>query len=52
MALRPGRTTRTVKRPWTRVSKRKPKKSYAVGVPHPRIHVFEMGNKKKMWRMR
>ena len=47
MALRPGRTTRTVKRPWTRVSRRKPKKSYVVGVPHSRIHIFEMGNKTK-----
>lgn len=46
MALRPGRTIRRKERPFTRVSKRKPKKSYVVGVPHPRIHVFEMGNKK------
>lgn len=46
MALRPGRTIRKTERPFTRVSKRKPKKSYVVGVPHPRIHVFEMGNKK------
>lgn len=49
MALRPGRTVRRVKRPWTRVSHRKPKKSYVVGVPHPRIHVFEMGNKNKQF---
>jgi len=47
MALRPGRTTRTIKRPWTRVSQRKPKKSYVVGVPFPRIHTFEMGAKDK-----
>lgn len=47
MGMRPGRTVRKVKRPWTRVSKRKPKKSYVVGVPHPKIHVFEMGNKTK-----
>ncbi len=45
MALRPGRTIKQKKRPYTRVSKRKPRKSYVVGVPHPRIHVFEMGNK-------
>lgn len=47
MTLRPGRAVRRKKRPWTRISIRKPKKSYVVGVPHPRIHVFEMGNKTK-----
>ncbi len=47
MALRPGRCTRRIRRPWTRISKRKPRKSYVVGVPHPRIHLFEMGNKVK-----
>jgi len=47
MALRPGRTTKRLERPWTRVSKRKPRKSYVVGVPYPRIHVFEMGNPSK-----
>lgn len=49
MAKRPGRTYRRVKRPWTRISKKKPKMSYVVGVPDPRIHVFEMGNKKKQF---
>ena len=47
MGLRPGRCTRRIKRPWTRISQRKPKKSYVVGAPHLKIHVFEMGNKKK-----
>ncbi|MEM5801167.1 MAG: 50S ribosomal protein L16 [Candidatus Aenigmatarchaeota archaeon] len=47
MALRPGRCVRRIKRPWTRVSQRKPKKSYVVGVPYPRIHNFEMGVKDK-----
>jgi len=47
MALRPGRCTRRVKRPWTRVSKKKPRKSYVVGVPGIKVHHFEMGNKKK-----
>ncbi len=47
MALRPGRTTRKLERPWTRVSKRKPRKSYVVGVPYSKIHVFEMGNADK-----
>ncbi len=45
MALRPGRVIKHKKRPWTRVSTKKPRKSYVRGVPHPRIHVFEMGNK-------
>ncbi|MFH1623177.1 MAG: 50S ribosomal protein L16 [Candidatus Aenigmatarchaeota archaeon] len=45
MPLRPGRVLKRKKRPWTRVSKSKPRKSYVVGVPHPRIHTFEMGDK-------
>jgi len=45
MTLRPGRTTRTIKRPWTRVSKRVPKKSYVKGVPVSKIHQFEVGAK-------
>ena len=36
---------RRVRRPYTRVSKKKPRKSYVVGVPYSRIHVFEMGKK-------
>jgi len=47
MAMRPGRTMRKLERPYTRISKRKPRKSYVVGVPHRRIRIFEMGNKKK-----
>ena len=46
MGLRPGRVIRKVERPWTRVSKHKPKKSYVKGVPFPKTHQFEMGNKK------
>ncbi|MFH7882641.1 MAG: 50S ribosomal protein L16 [Candidatus Aenigmatarchaeota archaeon] len=45
MALRPGRTVRKIERPYTRVSKKVPRKSYAVGVPLPKIHQFEMGNR-------
>ena len=44
--LRPGRVIRKVERPWTRVSKHKPKRSYVKGVPFPKTHQFEMGNKK------
>ena len=47
MALRPGRTTRKKVNPWTRVSRRKPRKSYAVGVPYSKIHIFNMGNAEK-----
>jgi large subunit ribosomal protein L10e len=45
MPLRPGRTVRRVKRPYTRVSKKVPRKSYVVGVPFPKTHQFEMGDK-------
>lgn len=45
MALRPGRILKQWKRPWTRVSKSKPRKSYVVGVPFPKIHTFEIGNR-------
>jgi len=45
MALRPGRTVRKIKRPYTRISKKKPRKSYVVGVPFPKIHQFEMGTR-------
>lgn len=49
MALRPGRAVVRIKRPWTRISITKPKKSYVVGVPHPKIHIFEMGNRTKQF---
>ena len=45
MGLRPGRTMRRLERPYTRVSTRKPRKSYVKGVPGIKIHHFEMGNK-------
>lgn len=45
MSLRPGRTVRQLERPYTRQSHRVPKKSYVVGVPFPKLHQFEMGNK-------
>jgi large subunit ribosomal protein L10e len=45
MALRPGRTVRSIERPYTRVSKKVPRKSYVVGVPFPKTHQFEMGSK-------
>lgn len=45
MPLRPGRTTKQLERPYTRVSRSKPRKSYVVGVPFPKTHQFEMGSK-------
>ncbi|MEM5882860.1 MAG: 50S ribosomal protein L16 [Candidatus Aenigmatarchaeota archaeon] len=45
MALRPGRTMRRIERPYTRISKKVPRKSYVVGVPYPKTHQFEMGNR-------
>jgi large subunit ribosomal protein L10e len=45
MALRPGRTMRKKERPYTRVSKKVPRKSYVVGVPYPKTRQFEMGNR-------
>jgi large subunit ribosomal protein L10e len=45
MALRPGRTMRRLERPYTRVSHKVPRKSYVVGVPFPKTHQFEMGNR-------
>jgi len=45
MTLRPGRTMRRIERPYTRVSKKVPRKSYVVGVPFPKTHQFEMGTR-------
>lgn len=45
MAKRPGRTMRKKKRPYTRVSKKKPKEGYVAGAPRPKIGLFEMGKK-------
>ena len=46
MALRPGKCYSTVKRPYTRVSKHKPRKSYVKGVPFAKIRSFESGKAK------
>lgn len=45
MAIRPGRCYHHIsKRPWTRISTRRPPKSYVKGVPASKIHQFEVGN--------
>jgi len=47
--LRPARTCRTVKgQAWTRVSQRKPRKSYVKGVPNSRVRQWIMGTPKRM----
>ncbi|UCG95602.1 MAG: 50S ribosomal protein L16 [archaeon] len=46
MALRPGRCYRNPKRPYTRVSRRRPRKSYVKGVPGSKIVKFEVGDPK------
>jgi large subunit ribosomal protein L10e len=47
MALRPGRCYTDIKnKPYTRVSQRRPRKSYVKGVPASKIHQFEMGSSK------
>ncbi len=44
--LRPGRCYRKPKRPYTRVSRRRPRKSYIKGVPGSKIVKYETGNPK------
>ncbi len=44
--LRPAKCYSNVKgKPYTRISKRKPRKSYVKGVPVPKIHHYEVGKK-------
>jgi large subunit ribosomal protein L10e len=46
MGLRPAKCYRDLKRPWTRQSRRRPKKGYVKGVPFPKITKFQFGNAK------
>lgn len=43
MGLRPARCYRSMERPYTRQSARKPKKGYVKGVPAMKIHRFQTG---------
>jgi large subunit ribosomal protein L10e len=52
MGIRPAKCYRTPKRPWTRQSRKKPKKGYVKGVPANKIHKFEMGDPKKVFSLR
>jgi len=47
MGIRPAKCYRAVERPYTRQSRRKPRKGYVKGVPESKIHRFEMGNRGK-----
>lgn len=47
MGIRPGRCYRTIKRPYTRQSQKKPKKGYVKGVPGSKLVTFEMGKPKE-----
>ncbi len=44
MGLRPGRCYRKLHRPYTRQSRRKPRKGYVKGVPGSRIRRFNIGD--------
>jgi len=45
MAIRPARCyNKITKRAYTRISQRRPRKSYVKGVPASKIHQFQMGN--------
>ncbi|MEM5871968.1 MAG: 50S ribosomal protein L16 [Candidatus Aenigmatarchaeota archaeon] len=46
MGLRPGRCYRKLERPYTRISIKKPRKSYVKGVPPQKIHRFQAGVEK------
>jgi large subunit ribosomal protein L10e len=52
MALRPAKCYRKLERPYTRQSRRKPRKGYVKGVPDTKIHKFEMGDAKKNFSLR
>jgi len=47
MALRSAKCYRKLERPYTRVSFKKPRRSYVKGVPALKIHRFESGDSKK-----
>jgi large subunit ribosomal protein L10e len=52
MGIRPGKCYSTVKRPYTRVSIHKPRRSYVKGVPYPKIRTFESGKPKPEYSSR
>ena len=44
MGIRPARASRDIRgQPWSRTSKRKPRKSFVKGAPHPKVRQYLMG---------
>ena len=50
--LRPAKCYRNIERPYTRQSRKKPRRSYVKGVPVSKIHKFETGDAKRKFSMR
>ncbi|MFQ5648139.1 MAG: 50S ribosomal protein L16 [Candidatus Aenigmatarchaeota archaeon] len=51
MGLRPAKCYKRRKRAYTRISMRKPRRSYVKGVPDAKIHRFEAGDPKKAFSL-
>lgn len=48
MGIRPAKAIREWKgQAWSRISKRKPRKSYVKGAPHPKVRQYNMGTDKR-----
>ena len=48
MGLRPAKTVREIHgQAWSRISKRKPRKSFVKGAPHPKVRQYNMGTDKR-----
>ena len=48
MGIRPAKTIRDWKgQPWSRISKRRPRKSFVKGAPHPKVRQYNMGTDKR-----
>jgi large subunit ribosomal protein L10e len=52
MALRPAKCYRKLGKPYTRQSRKMPRKGYVKGVPLPKITRFEFGNRKKNFSLK
>ncbi|MCD6590343.1 MAG: 50S ribosomal protein L16 [Candidatus Aenigmarchaeota archaeon] len=52
MSLRPAKCYRKIERPYTRISVRRPRRSYVKGVPASKIHRFETGKPKDEFKTR
>jgi len=52
MGIRPAKCYRTMERPYTRQSRKKPKKGYVKGVPFPKITKFQFGNPKGSFNLK